>query len=283
MYRHIMQMMVQYIFVITEQHRLLPTLSLKTTGDERGATDALRHATHARYREAHDVCGATTIPLDVARQVVNVNVTKRGRAHDRAVAELKNNPSLLVPVSMLPTIMNAGETLTGLEDPYLDDDYPSHEVFAFNRTGKESFRNQMFARHCMRALEIAYPGSEAVDSCKSFRVKAHRIIPGTTMAVVSSKQTIGTHRKSDRETSLISRTAGLVDLNDSRLNDSELSAIQELIEFENRKIRDGEVLSDTDAALFKSALQAMILDDEREGLVLPVIQTVYQTQSKLTA
>jgi len=275
-----MQIVVQYVIVINEQYRMLPTIrgDVDMSGQ---VTDQLLEGTLARYEEVYEICDASPISLEEASQVVRVNVAKRNKAFQRTMAEVAANPHMNKPPdTYLPTIMNVGAPIPGIEDRYLDDDYPSREVFAFNRLGK-SFTNERFARHCLLALDIAYPESDSVEVSGGLRVKAHRLLPNSSLAVVSSKQVIGARRRGERETSLISRTTGVIDLDTAAITHDERFAILKLIDYENTYVHDGGFLPKAEASLCKAALRGLILDGTREDSVNPVIQTVYQAQLNL--
>jgi len=206
-------------------------------------------------------------PLDVIYSIVRVNSGKREKAFLRAIEEAGDH---FPPQTTINSIMNYGGPIPGVRDRYLDADYPSHEVFAYNRLGKRSMLNRKFGEKCIEAMQYAYPESTETGQFENLRARVHRVVEtdDERLAVVSTKETIDNRQYNGRTSLLVSRVTGVARLDHEAMSPEVVNAIENLAE-------DTEVEQIIGA---KALLADFIESSDGSSAVLPVIQTIYQTQ-----
>lgn len=206
-------------------------------------------------------------PVDIINSIIRVNSRKREKAFLKAIDEASNE---FPPQTTINSIMNYGGPIPGVSDRYLDADYPSHEVFAYIRLGKRSMLNRKFGEKCIEALQYAYPGSIEVGHFEGLRARVHRVedTDKGRLAVVSTKETIDNRQFNGRTSLLISRVTGVARLDHADMTPDVTAAIESLAE-------DVEVEQLIGA---KALLADYIESNDDSDTVVPVIQTIYQTQ-----
>ena len=226
--------------------------------------------------------GRTVVPpTEVIAPIISMNVIKRTSATRRA-EQLVEKGQIEIPLSsLIPTFMNSGHEIPGIEDPYLMHDHPSQELFAYNRLGKKAWLNRRFGQHCLKAVSFAHPHGSVQPSTMPTRIKAHAtgadIDHSTDSWIIASTKTpIARIDERGRQAQLISRVTGAIDMSNPLLHNEEIQAISELAQYDAER---GERL--TPHIL---AQKAVLLDalERHEGdsnsAFHPVIQTVYLTQ-----
>lgn len=221
-------------------------------------------------------------PQSVIFPILEMNVSKRSSATRKAEHLIEKGEITIPPSSMIPTFMNSGHAIPGVEDHYMGSDHPSQELFAYNRLGKTSWQNQKFGAHCLKAIEFAHPNGVVTATNGPLRVKAHESSRDSDKesegwVILSSKASIATIAENGRRASLISRVTGAVDITSPLLTKSETEAITELTGYE-RPFGDS---TDTRVVMARKALlvDALLRTDGQESSPFrPVIQTVYLTQ-----
>jgi len=224
-------------------------------------------------------------PSDIIDAIATMNVAKRSSATRRAEHLIADGVIQRPPASLIPTFMQSGHEIIGLEDRYMTNDHPSQELFAYNRLAKRSWLNRRFGEHCLRAIRFAHPHGIVRASDTPTRVKAHstaHVGMQTAQAksqeewvIVSSKSPIATIEEKGRQASLISRVTGAVDLTSPALKPDVIDAISDLARHEIVPEHAATTVIGQKAVL----LDAIVNHDEREdNPFYPVIQTVYLTQ-----
>ena len=220
-------------------------------------------------------------PASVISPIIAMNIAKRTSATRRAEDLVEKGEITIPPASLIPTFMNSGHEIPGVEDRYMWNDHPSQELFAYNRLGKKSWLNRRFGEHCLKAISFAHPHGEVRASEAETRVKAHASTVDTDTAsegwiIVSSKTPIASIDENGRRASLISRVTGAVDITSPWLYSDETEAILELSQHD--RLPDDTPISVTMAqkALLLNALNRH--DGNQNSAFHPVIQTVYLTQ-----
>lgn len=234
----------------------------------------LREVTYQRYEDFLDGIDEDTAmhmwlpPYDVISSIVRVNSQKRQKAFRRTVEAAQGN---LPPETIISSIMNYGAPIPGVADYYLDADYPSHEVFAYNRLGKLSMLNRRFGKRCIEAMQHAYPESVQVGAFENLRARVHRILDtsGEKLAVISTKEAVDRRTHNDRTSLLVSRVTGVARLDHAVMDSGVKRAIETLAEH----------ACSTDRLIgAKALLTDFVREYDDSEAVLPVIQTMYQTQ-----
>lgn len=268
--------------------RLLPTLHWdKSWAESKPAmVMAMSQRILGEFLEVHGSESENDLPpVDVVLPIAAMNVGKRMIMKQEAERSIKAGLLREPPTSYIPSFMGSGNFIPGLEDGYLNDDYPSLELFAYNRLGKKSWLNSRFAAHCLRAVGLAYPDGQVHASEPALRTKAHsasrltgqKTTDSEDWLIISSKSPIATVSKNGRDAMLVSRVTGAVDLSNPHLTNEESDSILELSMHE--KIPD----CDIERSLAQKALLADAIirnDGSGESPFHPVIQTVYLTQLK---
>lgn len=220
-------------------------------------------------------------PASVISPIIAMNIAKRTSATYKAEDLVEKGEISRPPTSLIPTFMNSGHEIPGVEDRYMHADHPSQELFAYNRLGKKSWLNQRFGAHCLKAIGFAHPNGHVEASDGHTRVKAHVLGPDADTAsdgwvIVSSKTPIASISENGRRASLISRVTGAVDIRSPWLYQDEVTAIEELSRHD--RLTDEQPLSVVMAqkALLLGALNRH--DGSPDSAFHPVIQTVYLTQ-----
>lgn len=219
-------------------------------------------------------------PSSVIAPIIAMNVAKRTSATRKAEQMVEKGEIEIPPASLIPTFMNSGHEIPGVEDRYMWNDHPSQELFAYNRLGKKAWLNRRFGAHCLKAISFAHPHGTVRPSDVETRVKAHATFGPDDATegwiVVSTKTPIATISENGRHASLISRVTGAVDISNTWLYADEADAIKELSEYD---ADPGE--SPTPAVLAQKAMLLSALErheGNENSAFHPVIQTVYLTQ-----
>ncbi len=207
-------------------------------------------------------------PIDTIHSIVDVNTQKRQKAFLRAVAESDDK---FPPQTIIASIMNYGSSIPGVVDRYLDEDYPSHEVFAYNRLGKHSMLNRKFGKECVTAMGHAYPESTELGQFENLRARVHRIIEteNERLAVVSTKETVDRRQYNGRTSLLVSRVTGVARMDHAAMSPCVEQAIETLAEHHDDHTR---MLG------AKALLKDYVHEHDGDGAIVPVIQTMYQMQ-----
>lgn len=250
--------------------RKLPTFRFdKNTAED---VEYLRKITSDRYetflRDLSETDSDVWIsPREVIASIVRVNSQKR----QKAFLQVLNGENELPPETVINSIMNYGASIPGVVDEYLEDDYPSHEVFAYNRLGKTSMLNRKFGEKCIEAMRYAYPESDELGQFENLRARVHRVVDTAEgrLAVVSTKETIDRRSYKDRTSMLISRVTGVARMDHESISPAIEGAIETLADYQC----DVERLMGA-----KALLTDFIRENDDSDAVLPVIQTMYQTQ-----
>lgn len=252
-----------------DQSRKLPTFRF----DEHTVRDMdlLAKATAKRYEEFLEDAADEQVwipPLNVISSIINVNSQKRRKAFEQTAATADGK---FPPQTTIASIMNYGGPLPGVPDRYFEDDYPSHEVFAYNRLGRASMLNRKFGEKCIQALDYAYPDSRPLGQFEDFRARVHRIIDAgdEPLVVVSTKETIDRREHNNRTGLLVSRVTGVARMNHEAMKPDVAQAVESLAD------RHCDV---RDLVGAKAVLAEYIQEQDGTGAVVPVIQTMYQTQ-----
>lgn len=224
-------------------------------------------------------------PSDIIDAIATMNVAKRSSATRRAERLIADGVIQRPPASLIPTFMQSGHEIIGLEDRYMTNDHPSQELFAYNRLAKRSWLNRRFGEHCLQAIGFAHPHGIVKASDAVTRVKAHSTVHvglssghatgPDEWVIVSSKSPIATIEENGRQASLISRVTGAVDVTSPVLKPDVIEAITDLARHEIIPEHAANTVLGQKAVL----LDAILAHDEREdNPFYPVIQTVYLTQ-----
>lgn len=256
------------MFVSFDVTRQLPTFRF----DENTTDDVKRllYVTNERFKNFLDDNEEPEWlpPFDVINSIVRVNTQKRETAFLRAVDEAEG---AYPPQTTINSIMNYGGAIPGVDDRYLDADYPSHEVFAYNRLGKRSMLNRKFGKRCIEAMRYAYPASIEKGQFESLRARVHRIVDTADepLAVVSTKETIDHREYNGRTSLLVSRVTGVARLDHDAFDVTTRQAIETLADHK----------CGTDRLMgAKALLTDFIRSCDDTDAIVPVIQTMYQTQ-----
>ena len=219
-------------------------------------------------------------PTSVIAPIIAMNVAKRTSATYKAEELIEKGEISIPPASLIPTFMNSGHEIPGVEDRYMWNDHPSQELFAYNRLGKKAWFNRRFGAHCLKAVKFAHPHGIVQPSDEPTRVKAHDTLPPDATAdgwlVVSSKAPIATIEENGRQASLISRVTGAVDMTNPWLYQDETDAFRELSKYVAEPGEEPTPRVMAQKAMLLAALERH--EGNANSAFHPVIQTVYLTQ-----
>jgi hypothetical protein len=237
---------------------------------------------HNFIQEAEEIGDHVLPPESVISPILTMNVAKRSSATRNAEVLIHKGEITTPPASLIPTFMNSGHTIPGVQDRYMLNDHPSQELFAYNRLHKKSWLNRRFGEHCLKAIGFAHPNGIVESSKHDTRVKAHASpyaldTSADGWVIVSTKSTIASVYENDRRASLISRVTGAVDITSPTIGREEADAILELAQCD--KIYENAASAASVIAQKALLLEALNRNDDTENNAFhPVIQTVYLTQ-----